>query len=210
VTTTSHKTLRGPRAGMVFYKRKYQDQIDKAVFPALQGGPHMHTIAAIAVALRQASAPEFKAYAKQVRANARALADELIKLGYDVVSNGTDNHIVLWNLQKKNLTGSKLEKLFERASISVNKNAIFGDKSALSPGGVRLGSPSLTSRGFTEEEFRRVAHFLDKGVKIALEIQETEGKMLKNFVDALGRNEKVAELKKEVEEWARTFPLPGF
>jgi glycine hydroxymethyltransferase len=154
VTTTTHKSLRGPRAGMIFYRRglkpakkgqaegavyDYEDKINFAVFPSLQGGPHNHQIAALAVALKQVNTPEFKAYAKQVKANAVAIGDALMEKGYKLVTDGTENHLVLWDLRPLGLTGNKVEKVCELAHITLNKNAVFGDSSALSPGGVRVG-----------------------------------------------------------------------
>lgn len=144
VSTTTHKTLRGPRAGMIFYRKKdvhtgeptdYESRVNQAVFPGLQGGPHMHQIAAIATQMREVASPMWKAYARQVQLNAKTLATCLMERGYELVSGGTDNHLMLWNVRAKGITGSKMEKLFEALSISVNKNTIPGDKSAMSPGG---------------------------------------------------------------------------
>ncbi|KAI9296444.1 serine hydroxymethyltransferase [Neoconidiobolus thromboides FSU 785] len=219
VTTTTHKTLRGPRAGMIFFRRGNDDpkhvdlesRINQAVFPSCQGGPHNHTIAAIAVALKQAASFEFHDYALQVKRNAVALADELISLGYKVVTNGTDNHCILWDLRPINLTGSKLEKVCDAAHITINKNAVHGDVSALSPGGVRLGTSSLTSRSFNIQDFIRVAYFLDRAVKIALKVQESApSKLLKDFVKELQGNEEILDLKAEVQNFARSYPMPGF
>uniref|UniRef100_A0A453D4K9 Serine hydroxymethyltransferase n=1 Tax=Aegilops tauschii subsp. strangulata TaxID=200361 RepID=A0A453D4K9_AEGTS len=154
VTTTTHKSLRGPRAGMIFYRKgprpakkgqpegavyDYEDKINFAVFPSLQGGPHNHQIAALAVALKQTLTPGFKAYAKQVKANAVAVGKYLMSKGYKMVTDGTDNHLVLWDLRPLGLTGNKVEKMCDLCSITLNKNAVFGDSSALSPGGVRIG-----------------------------------------------------------------------
>ena len=157
VTTTTHKSLRGPRSGIIFYRLHLKEKIDFAVFPSLQGGPHNHQIAALAVALKESGTPEFKLYAQRIKANAAALAASLKKRGYTLATGGTDNHLVLWNVRELGLTGSKLEKLLERVSISVNKNAIHGDKSAVAPGGVRLGTPAMTTRGLTETDFDTVA-----------------------------------------------------
>jgi glycine hydroxymethyltransferase len=225
VTTTTHKTLRGPRAGLIFFKKgkkknaqgefiaeeyDYETKINFAVFPSLQGGPHENTIAAIAVALREANTPEFKEYVIQLKKNAKALGDELLARGYSLVTGGTDNHLVLWDVRPKALTGNKLEKLFEVANITVNKNSVYGDVSALAPGGVRLGTPALTSRGLKEEDFRKVAEFLDRGCQIAIKIQETVGKLLKDFVPALEASEELKALKEEVRVFAVKFPMPGF
>jgi glycine hydroxymethyltransferase len=230
VTTTTHKTLRGPRAGVIFFRRgakitdystspvtysetlkyDFEDKINNAVFPSLQGGPHENTIAAIAVTMAEAARPEFKAYQQQVRKNSAALAAELIKLGHKIVTDGTDNHLLLWDVRPNGLTGSKMEKLFELAHISVNKNAIYGDTSALAPGGVRIGSPALTSRGLVESDFQQIAQLLDEGIKIALDIQNRVGKKLVDFTSALDVSEEVLALRAKVNSFARKFPMPGF
>merc|ERR550539_1148799 len=186
VTTTTHKSLRGPRAGMIFFKYqdKYPDireRIDMAVFPGLQGGPHNHQIGALASQLLEVKTPEFVEYAKQVVANAKTIADTLQQKGHKLASDGTDNHLVLWDLRPHGLTGSKVEKVCEAASISLNRNAVHGDASALSPGGVRIGSPAMTTRGCDVEDFQRIALFLDRCCQIALKIQKEKGKKLKDF-----------------------------
>merc|ERR1711870_14230 len=152
VTTTTHKSLRGPRAGMIFFKYSdripdIKERIDMAVFPGLQGGPHNHQIGALATQLLEVKSPAFTEYSKAVVANAKILAETLISKGHKLASDGTDNHLVLWDLRPHGLTGSKVEKVCECASISLNRNAVHGDASALSPGGVRIGSPSMTTRG---------------------------------------------------------------
>ncbi|KAK4534272.1 hypothetical protein CDCA_CDCA01G0297 [Cyanidium caldarium] len=220
VTTTTHKSLRGPRAGMIFYRRSalaegaprgadLEPRIQEAVFPALQGGPHNHQIAALAVQLREVATPAFREYARQVRRNARALAARLMQHGYKLVTDGTDNHLVLWNLRHADLTGSKMEKLYDMASITLNKNAIHGDTSALNPGGVRIGAPALTTRGFTEADFQHVADLLHRGVQIAREIQAESGKKLADFVARLPDHPEVLQLRREVEHFASAFPMPG-
>ncbi|KAI9142087.1 serine hydroxymethyltransferase [Paraphysoderma sedebokerense] len=218
VTTTTHKTLRGPRAGIIFFRRapkgeKNSDleaKINAAVFPSCQGGPHNNTIAGIAVALKQVASPEFKTYAQQVKKNARALADALSKFGYKIVTEGTDNHLVLWDLRPNKLTGSKIEKICDLANITLNKNAVHGDVSALSPGGVRLGAAALTSRSFKESDFVKIAEFLHRAVQIAITVQENTGKMMKDFLIGLEGNKEIEALKKDVEIFARSFPMPGF
>ncbi|KAL6063291.1 glycine hydroxymethyltransferase shm1 [Balamuthia mandrillaris] len=219
VTTTTHKTLRGPRSGMIFFRRgpnpiegqKYdlEDRINFAVFPSLQGGPHEHVVAGVAVALKEAQTPKFKQYVIQLKSNAKQLAESLKSRGYDIVTGGTDNHIVLWDVRKQGMTGSKLEKLFEHVSISVNKNAIYGDVSALAPGGVRLGTAAMTSRGLSEKDFEQVAEFLHRGVQAAIEIQSQSGKLLKDFLAALPVNPKLKALKEDVEAFASAFGMPG-
>merc|ERR1712190_458692 len=214
VTTTTHKSLRGPRAGMIFFKYTdkipdIKDRIDLAVFPALQGGPHNHQIGALAAQLLEGKSPAFVEYSKAVVTNAQTLASELKAKGHKLASDGTDNHLVLWDLRPHGLTGSKLEKVCEGASISLNRNAVHGDASALSPGGVRIGSPAMTTRGCTAEDFQKIANFLDRCCQIALKIQEAHGKKLKDFEVALAKDADVAALKAEVESWAITFGYPG-
>lgn len=229
VTTTTHKSLRGPRAGMIFFRRgpkpahalkrgeeagkaayDYEDRINFSVFPSLQGGPHNHQIGALAVALRQAASPSFKAYARAVVANARALADELVQRGYTLVTGGTDNHLVLWDLRPAGLTGSKVEAACDRCHITLNKNAVVGDASALAPGGVRLGSPAMTSRGLDEADFRVVAGFLDEVVQECQALQAAHGKMLAAFTKALDASDKLRDIRERVETWSTRFPMPGF
>ena len=179
------------------------------MFPSVQGGPHEHTIAAVCTTLREAAEPSFVDYIKQVKKNAVALGEALKKRGYQLVTDGTDNHLVLWNLKNKGLTGSKVEYALELAAISVNKNAVPGDVSALSPGGVRLGTSALTTRGFVEEDFEKVAEFVHRGVEICLKVQATAGKMLKTFRPALEKDEALKALRQEVVAYAREFPMPG-
>merc|ERR1712232_529780 len=214
VTTTTHKSFRGPRAGMIFFKYSdrfpdIKERIDMAVFPALQGGPHNHQIGALAAQLLEVSTPDFVEYSKQVVTNANTLAETLKAKGHKLASDGTDNHLVLWDLRPHGLTGSKVEKVCECASISLNRNAVHGDASALSPGGVRIGSPSMTTRGCGAEEFKKIAEFLDRCCQIALKVQATKGKKLKDFEDGLKENAAVLQLKKEVEAWTSGFGYPG-
>merc|ERR1719301_80644 len=214
VTTTTHKSLRGPRAGMIFFKYSeaypdIKDRIDMAVFPALQGGPHNHQIGGLAVQLKEVDTPEFVEYSKQVVKNAKTLAAELMAKGHKLATDGTDNHLVLWDLRPHGLTGSKVEKVCEMASISLNRNAVHGDASALSPGGVRVGTPAMTTRGCGAAEFKKIAEFLDRCCQIALKIQSEKGKKLKDFEDGLKDNADVVALKKEVEEWTVSFGYPG-
>jgi len=225
VTTTTHKSLRGPRSGMIFFRKgpkeakkgvpegavyEYEDKINFAVFPSLQGGPHNHQIGALAVALKQVKDPAFTLYAKQVRANASALASFLMKKNYELVTGGTDNHLVLWNLRPLSLTGNKVEKVCEMAHITLNKNAVYGDASALSPGGVRIGAPAMTSRGLNCGDFEAIGDFLHRAIGICLKIQEERGKMLKDFNLGLPDNEEIAALRADVESFASKFAMPGF
>jgi glycine hydroxymethyltransferase len=213
VTTTTHKSLRGPRAGMIFYKkdeRGFEPLINQAVFPALQGGPHEHQIAGVATQLKEVMTPEFKVYAQQVKKNASALADQLTSLGYKIASGGTDNHLVLWDLKPQGLTGSKLEKTCDAACITLNKNCVPGDRSAITPGGVRIGAPALTTRKMVESDFQQIANFLHEAVQISLKIQEQSGPKLKEYISLLASNDDVKELRKRVNAFATTFPMPGF
>lgn len=209
VTTTTHKSLRGPRAGMIFYKNQFGKQINNAVFPALQGGPHVHQIAAIATQLKEVQMPYFKEYIQQVKANAQTLASALMKRSYHLATDGTDNHLILWDLRPVGITGSKMEKLCDAVGITLNKNAVFGDRSALSPGGVRIGTPALTSRGFVESDFEIVADFLHQTVELAVQLQAEHGKKLVDFVASMTKSEPVAELKARVEAFALKFDMPG-
>ncbi|WFC99411.1 glycine hydroxymethyltransferase [Malassezia yamatoensis] len=219
VTTTTHKTLRGPRAGMIFFRKDreadLEQRVNAAVFPACQGGPHNNTIAGIAVALKQAADPAFKEYAKAIRANSRAIADKLVSYGYKLQTEGTDNHLVLWDLRPNGLTGSKIEKLCDLVHITLNKNAVAGDTSAVVPGGVRIGTNALTSRSMNEKDMETVADFLHRVVQIAGTLQKEAGsKLLKDFMakategDGEGRKQ-LQQLGEEVFQFATKFPLPG-
>lgn len=229
VTSTTHKTLRGPRSGMIFAKQEYMNDVNAAVFPSLQGGPHNHQIGALAVALKEASQPEFKEYAKQILSNADALAQGLQKRGHVLATGGTDNHLLLWNVRTLGLTGSKVEKVLELASITTNKNSIPGDTSAINPGGVRLGTPALTSRGFDEADFDVVADFLHRGCQLAIETQdsvlasrqeaggEAAGNkkiLMKDFLQTLHGSPplqaKLVTLREDVETFASRFEMPGY
>ncbi|KDO24481.1 serine hydroxymethyltransferase 2 [Saprolegnia parasitica CBS 223.65] len=213
VTTTTHKSLRGPRAGMIFFRkdtRGFENKINQAVFPALQGGPHEHQIAAIATQLKEVMTPEFKAYAKQVKSNCRAIAAALVEYGYVLSTGGTDNHLLLWDLRPVGITGSKMEKLCDEVCITLNKNSVLGDRSAVTPGGVRVGTPALTSRGFKEADFVTVAGFLHRAVQLCLEIQATTGKKIVDFNKALESHAGVKALRADVNAFATKFNMPGF
>ncbi len=189
VTTTTHKTLRGPRGGMILCSAEWAKAVDKQVFPGIQGGPLEHVIAAKAVALVEAARPEFRVYAAQVVANARALAVALIELGYAIVSGGTDTHLMLVDLRPKGLTGKDAEKLLDQAGITVNKNTIPGDpQSPFVTSGIRLGTPALTTRGFAEPEMGRVAKLIDEVL-----VKRDDGT--------------IQRVKREVRELAEGFPL---
>ncbi|XP_046441010.1 serine hydroxymethyltransferase, mitochondrial-like [Daphnia pulex] len=227
VTSTTHKTLRGPRSGLIFFRRgvkakdkqgkdimyDLEQRINQAVFPSLQGGPHNHAIGGVAVALRQANTPEFREYQAQVLRNAKAMAAALMAKGYTLVSGGTDTHLLLVDLRPKGLDGSRAEQVCNKTSISLNKNTCPGDKSAMTPGGLRLGAPALTSRGFTEKDFEQMVEFFHRAIGIASEAKQKTSK-LKDYKEYLENNDeikaKMAALKSEVNKFALQFPMPGF
>lgn len=215
VTTTTHKSLRGPRGGMIFYRKHLESDINQAVFPGLQGGPHNHTISGLAVALKMANTEEFRAYQRQVVANAQALAKRMSELGYKIVSGGTDNHLILVDLKPNGIDGARVQQVLDLVSITLNKNSVPGDQSAVVPGGIRIGTPALTTRGFREADFVKVADFIDRAVKIAQECKAATpapGK-LKEFGAYLAgegaARADVQQLRGEVEAFARGFPMPG-
>lgn len=212
VTTTTHKSLRGPRAGMIFFRKVHETAINAAVFPGLQGGPHQHQIAALATQLREVATPQFKKYANQVRKNARALCEYLEKVGCKLVTDGTDNHLLLLDLKPHGLTGGKFQRLCDEVGITLNKNTIVGDSPALSTG-VRIGACAMTTRGLKELEFGRVGHFLVRALEIAQEINEfhEEKISLAEFVNGFNLvKDAIHELRVEVEQFAYDFPMPGF
>ncbi|MEU7866057.1 serine hydroxymethyltransferase [Dactylosporangium sp. NPDC049140] len=169
ISTTTHKTLRGPRGAMLMCDAEHAKAIDKAVFPGLQGGPHNHTTAAIAVALGEAALPSFRVYAEQVVANARALATALIERGFDLVSGGTDNHLILLDLTGKGIGGKPVAKALDRAGIETNYNTVpYDTRKPFDPSGVRLGTPALTTRGLTEAQMPQVADWISRAVDAAL------------------------------------------
>lgn len=173
VTTTTHKTLRGPRGGMILCKKEHAKAIDKAIFPGIQGGPLCHVIAAKAVCFYEALQPSFKEYQQQILNNAAALADALMEKGFDIVSGGTDNHLMLVDLRKKEITGKKAEKLLEEVGITCNKNAIpFDPEKPFVTSGIRLGTPAVTTRGMKEEDMRQIADVINKTLTMPEETHE--------------------------------------
>ncbi|CAM1154784.1 SHMT2 (predicted) [Pycnogonum litorale] len=228
VTSTTHKTLRGGRAGIIFFRKgvkgvdkkgneikyDYERKINFAVFPSLQGGPHNHAIASIAVALKQAQTPMFHEYQVQTLKNAKAMADELVKRGYSLISGGTDNHLLLVDLRPKGIDGARLEYLLDFCNITANKNTCPGDKSAMTPGGMRFGVPALTSRNFKETDFVKVVELLDRAVGIALEAKAKCGKTVKDYQKYVKENSEIQkqlkDLKSEVKSFTSGFPMPGF
>jgi glycine hydroxymethyltransferase len=213
VTTTTHKTMRGPRSGMIFYKkdtRNFEAKINWAVFPALQGGPHEHQIAGVATQLLEVATPTFHKYARQIVSNCKALATALMAKGNTLATGGTDNHLILWDLRPHKLTGNKMELVCDLVHITLNKNAVFGDRSALSPGGVRIGTPALTSRGFVEKDMETVAELLDRAKEIALSVQ-SKTKTLAEFKAELEKGSpELTKLRNDVHMFAKKFGMPGF
>lgn len=189
-TTTTHKTLRGPRGGMICATEDLGKTINSQIFPGLQGGPLMHCIAAKAVAFGEALKPEFKVYQAQTRKNATALAKNLTAAGYQLVSGGTDNHLMLVDLSNKNITGKDAEHALDAGGITVNKNTVpFETRSPFVTSGIRVGTPALTTRGFKEKDMEFVAKWMDAAISSA------------------GNETKLAEISREVEKYARQFPL---
>jgi len=192
ITSTTHKTLRGPRGGVIFCKATHAAAIDKAVFPGLQGGPHNHTTAGIAVAAKEALTPEFKAYAKNIVDNAAVLATELVAKGFSLVTGGTDNHLVLIDLTSKNISGKVAAKALDRAGIVCNSNAVpFDKRSPFDPSGIRIGLASVTSRGFGPSEVKRIAGWIDQ------------------VVSAPGDESGLDKIAADVKAFCRDFPPPG-
>ena len=206
VTTTTHKTLRGPRGALILangnpsnplkkperIRENIPSLIDRAIIPGLQGGPHNHQTAAIAVALKEAMQPEFKAYAKQVINNAKTLGEELMERGFDLVTGGTDSHLLLIDMTSKNVSGKEAEKALGKAGITVNKNTVpFDPRSAFDPSGIRLGTPALTSRGMGQDEMKQIAAWIDEAIQNA-----NNDKILKKLHDT-------------VKDFAGNFPLPA-
>ncbi|MGA3085361.1 MAG: serine hydroxymethyltransferase [Thermodesulfobacteriota bacterium] len=190
ITSTTHKTLRGPRGGLMLAKLEYKKMIDSQIFPGIQGGPMMHTIAAKAVAFKEALSPGFKTYQEQVVRNARILGDELMKQGFKLISKGTDNHMILMDVGFSGLTGVEAEKALDLAGITVNKNSIpFETKSPQITSGIRLGTPALTTRGMKETEMIRVADYITK------------------VLNQVGDKAFLNRIRKDVREFAREFPL---
>ncbi|KAF5448635.1 hypothetical protein F2P56_029146 [Juglans regia] len=230
VTSTTHKSLRGPRGGIIFYRKgmkprkrglllnqgdetdqyEFEEKINFAVFPSLQGGPHNNHIAALAIALKQVATPEYRAYMQQVKKNAQALASALLRRKCRLVTGGTDNHLLLWDLRPLGLTGKNYEKVCEMCHITLNKIAIFGDNGTITPGGVRIGTPAMTSRGCLETDFETIAEFLLRAAQIANAVQREHGKLQNTFMKGLQSNKDIVELRTRVETFATQFAMPGF
>ena len=194
VTSTTHKTLRGPRGGMILCNANHAQAIDKAVFPGLQGGPHNATVAALAVALKEAASEDFKRYAHQIVKNAKALADALLARGYDLVSGGTDNHLILIDLTNKGLPGKRVAQALDKAGLETNYNSVpFDPRKPFDPSGLRIGTPAVTSRGMIESDMEQVAAWMDRAIEAEL---RSDGQTL-------------TQIAGEVRELLIRFPAPG-
>ncbi|MEI6597009.1 MAG: serine hydroxymethyltransferase [bacterium] len=192
VSTTTHKTLRGPRGAIIMCKEQFAKQVNKAVFPGMQGGPHDHINAAKAVAFGEALRPEFKVYAKQIITNAKLMAEEFIKLGYRVISGGTDNHLMVVDMTAKGLSGKEAEVILERCGISVSRSTIPNDPNPpMNPSGVRFGTPAITTRGMKQAEIKKIVGWINSAIE-----QKEEPEMLEN-------------IKKQVKETCLEFPVPS-
>jgi glycine hydroxymethyltransferase len=195
ITTTTHKTLRGPRGAMIMTTAEHASRVDKAVFPALQGGPHNHTTAAIAVALREAAQPSFRVYAHQIVANAKALAAALLDRGYSLVSGGTDNHLILLDLTPQGIGGKPAAKALDRAGLEVNFNTIpFDPRKPFDPSGIRIGTPAITTRGLNESHMPQIAAWFDEAITAAAKDDEPV----------------IERIAAEVRELLAAFPAPGW
>jgi glycine hydroxymethyltransferase len=195
ITTTTHKTLRGPRGAMIMSAAEYASPLDKAVFPGLQGGPHNHTTAAIAVALHEAAQPSFRDYARQVVANAQALAAALTEHGYDLVSGGTDNHLILMDLTRQGIGGKPAARALDRAGIETNYNTVpFDPRRPFDPSGLRIGTPAITTRGLHEEHMSQIAAWMDEAITAAAKEDEPV----------------LERIAAEVRDLMAGFPMPGW
>ena len=192
VTSTTHKTLRGPRGGLILTTEEHAKAVDKQIFPGIQGGPLMHVIAAKAVSFSEALQPSFKDYSARVVANARALAEGLLERGFTLVSGGTDNHLLLVDLRSKGITGKEAERVLEHAGITVNKNTVPGEtESPFVTSGVRIGTPALTTRGLGMQEMKEIAGMIDQAIQ------------------KRGEEEALARIRAQVREMCEKFPLYG-
>lgn len=241
VTTTTHKSLRGPRGAMIFYRKgverttakgkqimyPFDKKINFSVFPGHQGGPHNHTISALSVALKQAMTPEFKEYQKRIVSNSKYFAKELLNRGFKLVSGGTDNHLILIDLSEVDVDGARLETILQHINIAANKNTVPTDKSAMFPSGLRIGTPAMTTRGFQEKDFAKVAEYIDKARKLALDLKQQETaktsgsdssiedkpltptERLNRFKQLCKTSREVNELAEEIYNWVGQFPVPG-
>jgi glycine hydroxymethyltransferase len=208
VTTTTHKTLRGPRSAIIFCKKEYETIINNGVFPGLQGGPHQHQIAGVACQLKEVMTPEFKKYIQTVRDNARIMCEEFSLKRYKIVTGGTDNHLFLLDLKNKGINGSKAEKVLEFVNIYVNKNTVPGDKSAFNPSGIRIGTPAITTIGVKPKDISFIVFCIDNALEIAKEITDKyKPETLVNFMEYVKDDNRLNDLKILVKNFIKNFKL---
>lgn len=213
VTTTTHKTLRGPRSAVIFAKLKYIEAINKAIFPGLQGGPHDHVNAGKAVCFAEACKPSFKTYAKQIVKNSKKLADELTKFGFDLVSGGSDNHLILVDLTNKGIPGKVAQEILDEVGITLNKNTVPYDlRSPFDPSGIRLGTPAITTRGMKEKEMIKIAKFINQALSVVQVIDKkipSSGPFPKFKTNYTVNKNVIKKIRQEVKKLAIKFPVPG-
>lgn len=222
ITTTTHKTLRGPRGAMIMVAKRglkkdpdLSNKIDRAVFPGLQGGPHIHTLAGIAVALAEASKPAFKTYSRQIVKNAKKLAGEFNRKGYQLVSGGTDNHLMLIDLRNKGVNGVVAAWALDYSGIILNYNSVpFDTNPPMYPSGIRLGTPILTTRGMKEKEMVKVADWIDRVINIVKEEKmpvnpKKRAKFTQEFRARAAKNQELAKIRQAVAGWCKKYPVPG-
>lgn len=210
VTTTIHKTLRGPRSALVFFRKSTDKNpnlgtdMNNSIFPGHLGGPHNHTISAVATSLHQANSQEFIDYQKQVLKNAQKMSDIFLEKGYKLMTGGTENHMILINLKGQGVDGAQVEHVLNELDITVNKNTVKGDSSALRPSGLRLGSPPMTTRGCKEAEFQQIADLVDEGIRITRDLRKEGEKLVtfKNRVRKESKNQNMLDFKKKVNDFS--------
>ena len=206
VTTTTHKTLRGPRSAIIFFKKELEQKINDGVFPGLQGGPHQNQIAGVARQLKEVMTPEFKEYIKQVKKNAQFMCEEFKIRSYNIITDGTDNHLFLLDLKNKGISGARAEKILEYVNIYVNKNTIPGDVSALNPSGIRIGTPAITTLGIKDDDIIEIVYFIDTALNIGKSIIEKYNPSnLNEFVNFFDKEDKLKELKFSVKMFMKQF-----
>lgn len=212
VTTTTHKILRAARSALIFFNKKripgIEKKLNSSVFPGFQGGPHNNQIAAVAHQLKEVNTEFFRAYAKQVVLNSKALANYLISRDLNLITNGTDNHLMIISLKKFDVTGSKVAEVCDRINVGINKNAIPTDVNCFQVSGIRVGTPAMTTRGAKEKDMEFIADVIVKAINIAVQVQQQCGRKLEDFKKGLVDHEEIKSLKEEVINWSSKFPIP--
>ena len=211
VTTTTHKIMRGPRGGMIFYKKDLEASVSFSVFPQHQGGPHMNQIAALAYSLKDLASDEYTKYAEQVVKNSKAMAEAMLAKGFDIASGGTDNHMVIWNVKPLGLNAPKIEAALEKFKIDTNKCYVLGDTPSSGQGGVRLGTPAITTRGMKEDDMVQIVYFLEVAAKLAVEAHNRSGGEYTEYINILNSEEFSQEIEDEKEKlrlYISQYPVP--